>query len=794
MKIPLSWLKTFIDLEASAQQIGQMLTSLGLEVDGIETVSPPFEGVVIGLITSVEKHPDAEKLLVAQVSDGDKTWQVVCGAHNCRAASKVPFARIGAVIGGKKLKATKLRGVESFGMLCSGKELGITEDDEGLLEFDAHLKEGVDVAGLYSETVLDISLTPNLGHAASILGVARELSTLAAKPVRLPDSTVSEEGEPIQNAVLVEVEEPELCPRYGCRVIRGVSTGQSPEWMQKRLEASGMRPINLVVDVTNYVQMELGHPLHAFDLTALAGGKIIVRRAREEESFMTLDGKNRTLKSEDLVIADRDKPVALAGVMGGVDAEVGPATVDILLEAAYFLPQTVRKTSKRLQLQTESSRRFERGVDPNQIPKALDRAAHLLLSLSGAILCKGSIDEKREAFVPKKIPCRLSRICRVLGVTFSVDEIEKMFVRLEMIVEWNGGDSFTVAVPTYRGDISREIDLIEEVARLWGYDNFPKNKHVFSSSALSDSPLFLFEKLVKKEALALGLQEFLTCDLIGPSLLKVLAEPSEGAMSPVYVLNPTSVEQSILRTSLFPGLLQVVKHNIDHQKKDIAGFEIGRIHYKDKERYGENLMIALCMSGKSAPAHWDRKPKSFDFYDLKGKLEELFDALGIGPLSFEKSENSLLHPGRQASVSLNGIEVGLMGEVHPSIQTRLDVDQSILFAEIDLHPVFERRQLQHLMSPLPLYPASDRDWTVTLSKEKQVNDIIAMIYSVSSNLLESVEVADVYEDSRLGEGARNVTFHFVYRDRKKTVSQEAVEKEHGRIIASCQKKLEGEKV
>jgi phenylalanyl-tRNA synthetase beta chain len=789
MKVPLSWLKEFIDLEASPHQIAQTLTTLGLEVEGVELNRPSFENVVIGKVTSTQKHPGADRLTVAQVTDGKQTFQVVCGAPNCREGLKVPFAKVGAEIHGQKVKEAKLRGVESFGMLCSAKDLGLGENHDGLLEFQDHLSVGADVADLYADTVFDVSLTPNLGHAASVLGVARELAASLSLPHIIPSSNIEEGKEATGSLIQVSILEKSACPRYTCRVIRGVKAGPSPDWMQERLKACGIRPINVIVDITNYVQHELGHPLHAFDLNKLSAKQINVRMAKENETIVTLDGKKRELNRSDLVIADKEKAVAIAGVMGGENSQVCDTTEEIVLEAAYFDPRVIRKTAKRLAIQTESSRRFERGADPNGVVDALNRATALIRLFAGGEVAGGIIDIKEKPFVEKVISCRLSRIVKVLGVVLSVDEVEEIFKRLHMPIEWDGQDTFKITIPTYRVDVTAEIDLIEEVARIWGYDRFPKLGSNFSTSTLPDSPIYLFENKVRAQALSLGLQELLTCDLIGPSLLDVVGGDLMPEENQAKVLNPTSIEQSVLRTSLLPGFLQVVKTNCDQQNPDIHGFEVGRIHFKLEEKYFEHSMLALILSGNNRMHHWGEKPRKVDFFDLKGIVENLLKELGAKEIIFKKSTFFHFHPGRQASVFVLGKQVGKLGEVHPSIQKRLDVTEKILFAEIDLHELFELVEKEILMAPLALYPASDRDWTVTLQPNIEGGGLLEKIRSIPSPLLESVSLWDVYESQKLGKGVKNVTYRFVYRDKKGTVSQEAVEKEHAKLIHQCEEWL-----
>lgn len=789
MKLPLSWIKEFIELNLPAPQIAKMLTQAGLEVDSFAYTPLNFERVIIGRVLKVEKHPNAEKLVVAKVSDGNNEFQVVCGAPNCREGLKTAFAIEGAVLydDDRKpfvIKKAKLRGVESFGMLCSEGELGLGENKDGIMEFADHLKEGTDLVEIYGDIVFEISLTPNLGHCASVLGVARELSAISNLPFKEPKAFVREAlQKPIENFARVTVLDEIKCPRYACRVIQNVQIGPSPDWLQKRLIACDMRPINNIVDITNLIMMELGQPLHAFDYDLLEGHQIIVRTAADKEEFVTLDGKKRILSTEDLMICDQKKPIALAGVMGGMNSEINSQTKNVLLEAACFQPSTIRRTSKNHALQTESSKRFERGSDPNQVINALERAAMLMEELAGGIVCLGLIDEKQEEFSQKSIHCRLTRANQMLGTQLSLGEVESVFQRLGMEYKWDGQDTLTVNVPTYRNDVQSEIDLIEEIGRIYGYENIPKRPPMFTSSVLPHAPIYLFEKKVRSCLIAEGLQEFLTCDLIGPALLSIAQDPLKSEASRVSVLNPTSVEQSILRTSLLPGLLQTVKFNYDRENHDISAFEIGRIHYKIEEHYKEETVAAVILTGSSRPQHWGVKPLDVDFYDLKGIIENFFHALGIENFNFQSSQLEIFHPGRQAGIIVEGLKVGTIGEVHPSIVRKLDVPKRIFFAEIDLHDLYRFRKHEFMMKEVPIYPGSTRDLTLTLNDKVPVQNILNAIRTIPSPLLEEVSVIDFFKSEKIGKENKNITFHFVYRDKSQTISQEVVDTEHARIIA-----------
>lgn len=786
MKILLSWLKEWVNTTLLPHQIEKKLTNAGLEVDAIIPVSAGFQKIVVGRVLKVEKHPNADKLCIATVTDGLAEYQVVCGAPNCREGIKTAFAMIGATIEDKegkvfRVKPSKIRGVESQGMLCSEAELNFSHEHDGIIEFANHFQEGADLASIYGDTVFEISLTPNLAHCASILGVARELSASTGAQVRIPPFELKEEGPPIQDLTKVTILDTLNCPRYACRLVKDVKIAPSPEWLQKRLTASGIRPINNVVDITNYLLLEMGHPLHAFDFDLLEGKEIVVRQANENEQIVTLDSKERSLPKEALLICDGKKPVAIAGIMGSQNSEVNDQTKNILLEAAYFDPRNIRRTSKALGLLTDASKRFERGTDPNQVIASLDKAAAMIQQLAGGKVAKGVIDIQKSSFEPLSVTCRVSRINYLLGTRISLNEIESIFTRLGFTSHYDGQDLLTVKIPTYRHDISSEVDLIEEVARIYGYDNIPKPSPRYHGSKIPHTPLFHFEREVRNQLLSAGLQEFLTCDLIGPNLLQLVDEKIMPDAQ-VKVLNPVSIEQSILRTSLLPGLLQVIKHNWDHQNRNISGFEIGRIHFKQGNHFIEDTVAGIILSGKNRPYHWDVKPSEADFYDLKGIIENLLHELRIPQARFEKSSSEIFHPGRSASVIVGALTIGSFGEVHPSIIRRLDIDQRIFFAEFNFQDLLKVRKEKAKMKEIPVLPSSERDLTITLPNTISIQNVFDWIQSTSSDLLEDVSLIDVYESEKLGKEQKNVTFRFTYRDPKKTVSQEKVDGEHARIV------------
>ena len=765
MKFALSWIKEWIDLNGfTPKQIGDALTLGGVEVDKIERSLLPFSGVVVGEVLSADQHPDADRLRVARVSDGKEEFQVVCGATNCRAGMRTAFAKVGAVIEGSKIKKGKMRGVESFGMLCGADELGIGCDTSGIIELDAPL--GLDLSELYGDVIFEISLTPNLGHCMSVLGLARELSALLERPLKAPKIQV--ETTELTLSLGLCIEDKNQCQAYAYRLIENIKVKPSPDWIIKRLESVGMRSVNNIVDITNLVMLERGQPLHAFDAALIENNEIRIR-SDQRGHFKTLDGIDRELPDNTLMICDGKKPVAIAGVMGGANSEVSENTTSILLEAAVFQPTSLRKTSKALNLRTDASARFEKGVDPMGLEPALDRAAELIGGKAGKIH-----SQIKKQYIPLELTLRLSSTNALLGSHLSLGDVEQILTSLDMQVRSDSNDVLIVGVPSYRRDITQEVDLIEEVGRIYGYNHLPKTQMRITPSTIPHNPLYQLEKQVRRLCQGEGLLEFITCDLIGPSDLKFVADQDEL----LSVMHPSSIDQSILRPSLLPSMMQSVAHNFDHQNHTINAFEVGRIHSKA----GELTSAAILLTGKQSPHTIDPKTRNVDFFDLKGHIENLFAGLQIDLISIQQHAHPLFHPGRSAKIVHGDFELGHVGQVHPKL-TKTD----IYFAEINLNETLKLcTTSDKQLHPLPKYPGSQVDWTIEVPESTEIDHILGNILKQRSQLLESVFLLDLF---RKTPGNKAATFRFSYRHANKTLSSEAVEREHTRLIASIEKDL-----
>lgn len=762
MKLPFSLIKPFIKLDLAPAKIGEILTLLGIELDAIEHEQLTFAKVVVAEILTAKPHPNAKNLQVTEVNDGQNTYTVVCGASNCKAGMKTAFAQVGAVLTDpdgmqRRIEKTSIRGVESFGMLCSGSELGISKDHEGILDLPYDFKTGEDIAHLLWDPVLELSLTPNLGHCMSALGVARELAAALSLPS--PHSKTPKWNFPTYP---VSIHEPALVPRYMCCLIEGVKVGPSPFWLKKQLEASGQKSINNLVDATNYTMMKWGNPLHAFDAALIAGEQISVGKAKAPFKFLGLDGVEREAPLDALLISDKQKPIALAGVMGGENSAVTEKTTRVLLECACFDPISVRLTSKKVGLRTESSQRFEKGVDPAQIGQALLEAAELM---GGRIVA--CFDSHPEPFKMRKIPYRTERVNRILGTKLSETEVKELLKRLNIQTQEG-----VASIPSYRRDLVEEIDLVEEVARVYGYNNIEKSIPLCSTSTLPNDPVFLFENEMRLHLTRARLSEFLSCDLISPSLAEISRELTPFSM--LQTVYSKSEEFSFLRTSLLPGLLQSVKGNFAKKNHNLFAFEIGRIHFLQKKEVEEIPMVGILLTGNREDLHWSQKPEAVDFFDLKGILENLLDG------SFKSSNHPFFHPGRQADVHIEDLVVGSFGEVHPRLLQKFDIEAPIYYAELNLLHLLKKKKTHLKMVPLSQFPASERDLTLTLPLKTAVGSIFETIQKHKSHLLEKVELIDLYLPE--GKDVKNATFRFVYRDLLKTISFEEVETEHAKMI------------
>lgn len=790
MKQTLSLIKKFVDVDISPQEIANILTLSGMEVESIENETPSFEGVVSAEMKEVEKHPSADKLSIAKVYDGENDYTIVCGASNCRKGIKVALARIGSQLTDEdkkkwKIKKTKLRGVESEGMLCAAEELCLTEKSEGILELENDIEIGKDLSFL-SDPIFDISLTPNLGHCLSTLGISRELCALLNKEIHIPTFELKESDKPASKEIEISLNT-EKCQRYACRIIEDVKIVESPFWLKKDLESCGYRPINAVVDVINYAMILFGQPMHAFDYDKISGKTISVQKTKKNVSLLTLDGEIREIPIDSLIISDKDSPIAIAGIMGGQSSAISDNTNKILIESAYFDPITIRRTSKNLNLRSESSIRFEKGTDPNMVLYVLDFATNLINSICGGNILNGYVDKKSDSFSPKKISIRLKKLNNIIGKEFSINEVESIFKRLGFSSKEQETQALLVTVPFYRHDIEQEIDLIEEVIRIYGYNNIEKKQSFFNFSDMPFAPLYELESKLRNYALQEGMQEFVTCDLISPEMIETLSKAYKKDV--IEVIHAKSKEQSVLRPTLLCNFLEIIKFNNDHKNFDIAAFEIGRVHFKENDKFLEQPVISLVMSGKNHSQHWQDKPKNIDFYDLKGSIENIFSQFKINKVEFNNSQYEDFHPYIQANISIENTNVGVIAEVHPQLLSKYSIKEKVYFAEINTSVLIEKIKDKIKINDICPYPSTERDLTLTIPKDLKATEILKYINNVKSKLLEKVNIIDLYKDENINIDTQNITLRFTYTDTSKTISFEQAEKEHERITKEIKEKL-----
>ena len=788
MKISEQWLREWVNPAMDTQGLAHQLTMAGLEVDAVEPVAGAFSDVVVGEIVSSEPHPDADKLRLCQVNAGGDALQVVCGAPNAQVGLKAPFARVGAVLPGDfAIKQAKLRGQASQGMLCAESELGLSEANAGLMELAPDAPVGADLRNYLGldDQVIEVDLTPNRADCLGMLGIAREVALLNGLTLQPP--AIAPVPATIERTLPVVLEAPERCPRYVGRVIEGVDLSRpSPLWLQERLRRAGLRSIDPAVDVTNYVLLELGQPMHAFDLDTLQGG-INVRCARVGESLALLDGQTLEPRSDSLVIADHARPLALAGIMGGQASAVGEGSRNLFLESAFFAPQALAGQARGYGLHTDSSHRFERGVDFTLQRRAMERATALLLEIAGGS-AGPVIEVVDETQLPARPPVtlRAARISRVLGLELPTEDVERILQGLGLGVTASG-DGWRCEVPSWRFDITIEADLLEELARVYGYDRLPTRRIRADLAMPSRDETRLSLRPLRSHLASRGYNEAITYSFVDPELQSLL----DPHTSPVALSNPISADMAVMRTSLLPGLIGAARRNLNRQQGRLRLYETGLRFVLGEKGLLQEPILCLLLAGPREPEGWSASRTAADFFDLKGDVESLFRlARRDSELRFAAAERSPLHPGRTAAIHLDGEEIGYLGTLHPTIRAALDLEVDVGVAEIATRGLLSARL--PAFSPVSRFPVIRRDIAVVVDKTVTAGELAENVRAVAGPYFEDLTLFDVYEGKGIDPERKSIAMGLTFRDQTRTLSDEEVTAVVQQVIDSLQKNYNAE--
>ncbi len=796
MRISHRWLEQYIDISLKPAQVAEGLSMLGMEVERFEDQSKIYEGFVVGLVRERQRHPNADRLTLCKVDVGAQTLQIVCGAPNVQEGQKVAVGLVGATVPRNQhdpngqpfvLQKVKIRGVESSGMICSEFELGLGEDKDGITVLDSSAKVGTPLAHYLrkQDIIYDIEVTANRGDWLSHRGVAREVSALTAKPLKRFAVGTKESKEPVRSHASVRIDDPKQCPRYVAKVIRNVKVQPSPAWIQDFLLAVGVRPINNIVDITNFVMLETGQPLHAFDYDLLEGKRIVVRRAKEGEPFVTLDGKQRVLDSKTLMICDAQRPVAIAGVMGGGNTEISDTTRNVLLESAYFDPASIRRTSKYLGLSTDASQRFERSVDREMTLMAANRAAQLLREHAGGEVLRGAVDVYPGKHKPKSLKLRVSRTNAVLGTQLTASQIQAFLRRLSIQVKKVNAGTLLALVPSFRNDLEEEIDLIEEVARIFGYNNIETRIQatVTLPSVREEDDI---EEEVRTILIGAGFNEIVTNSLQKKEHALLTGE------TPVEVLNPVSVDMQMLRPSLIPGALDVVQRNFNHGQAGIRMFEFGKVYKRtgnspdSLEGFAEERRLLLVLSGNRLDQHFSVQSRPYDFLDLKGAVESLLSKFFLDKYRLIYYDNAKPLSAGNIDVEIQGTYAGFLGTLTKQIASKFDIEQGVFLCELNVDVLQARQEKRGRFTPLPKFPSATRDLAFVVARDLPQHEVEQAIREAGGTFLKNLSLFDLYSGEQVGADKKSLAYALEFQPTDHTLTDREANEIIARIVALVQ--------
>ncbi len=794
MKVPLKWLKDYVDIDIPVDELARKLTLAGLEVSDIQVIGGSWDKVIVGQILAVNPHPNADRLRLATVDLGSRQITVVCGAPNLVVKDKIAFALVGArLIDGhtgkvEELKPAKIRGVVSEGMICAEKELGLSNNYEGILVLPQDYEIGRPLADYLGETVLDIDITPNRADCLSVMGIAREVAAITGHPFRMPDLAYEEGSKDVESYASVQIKDAELCPRYCATVIDGITIKPSPQWMQDRLAACGARPINNIVDVTNYVMLEFGQPLHSFDYRDIRGNTIIVRRAADGEVMYTLDEVERKLSSDILLIADAERAVAVAGIMGGLSSEVRDSTTTILLESANFSQAAIHRGSQQLKLSSEASARFEKGLNPELAMMAVKRATQLMAQLGGGKVARGIIDAYPGKKERKAIPVSEAEVKRILGMDIDGGKIKKSLESLGLQCKKGGKRTVLVEAPWWRNDINIPVDLVEEVARATGYENIPES--VLSSALpIGESiPAVAFRRNLQDIMVGCGFQEIITYPLTSLEVLgRLSATSSVQAAEPLKMANAMSSELEYLRTSLRAGVLSTLARNQRSRENNIRLFEIAKVFIpRTKDLPVENEILCGLVDSVVPDIYWQQKSVPADFYFVKGVVETVLARLGV-EAEYLPGNDATLNPAKCADVMSGSVKIGVIGEVHPAVLRQFDISETAFLFELDVDRLLKISSKPLVYKAVSRYPGTTRDIAVLLDADVEYRKIVEIVKSF--NLVSDLQLFDLYVGEQVPPGKKSVAFRLTYQAVDRTLKDEEVDKVQKRILERLSKEL-----